>query len=96
MADDNGTAERMEALALQQGKGKGKGGPRGGGGGRRGGGGKGGEPNREVLVSKALSTLLRHKALEAGIDLDSEGYASLDKVVSVSLFYSHEEWQRET
>lgn len=57
---------------------------RGGGGGRRGGrgGGGGGQP-REVLVSKALSKLLRHQAENAGLKLDDGGYAPLDKVVSL-------------
>ncbi|TQN67840.1 TRNA 2'-phosphotransferase 1, partial [Colletotrichum shisoi] len=56
---------------------------RGGGGGRRGGrgGGGGGQP-REVLVSKALSKLLRHQAENAGLELDDGGYASLDKVLA--------------
>ena len=52
--------------------------PRGGGKGKRG----GGAPDREVLISKALSALLRHKASDAGIDLDGEGFARLDQVVS--------------
>lgn len=59
----------------QKGKGKGKGGG-GGGGGRRGG-------NRETQVSKALSRLLRHQAENAGIKLDGEGFAPLDRVVSL-------------
>ncbi|KAI0105412.1 RNA 2'-phosphotransferase, Tpt1 [Nemania sp. FL0031] len=53
---------------------------RGGGGGRRGGGGAGG-PNRQVQISKALSTLLRHQAQNAGIKLDAEGFAPLDRVM---------------
>lgn len=56
--------------------------PRGGGQGKRGGRGGGGAPDREVLISKALSALLRHKASDAGIDLDGEGFARLDQVVS--------------
>ncbi|KAI5859331.1 KptA family-domain-containing protein [Durotheca rogersii] len=56
-----------------------------GGKGARGAGKKGGAPaggrNREVLISKALSTLLRHRALIAGIRLDTEGYAPLDRVM---------------
>jgi 2'-phosphotransferase len=35
-----------------------------------------------VQLSKALSLLLRHQAASAGIKLDGEGYAPLDKVVS--------------
>ncbi|OTA95782.1 hypothetical protein M434DRAFT_68636 [Hypoxylon sp. CO27-5] len=55
-------------------------------GGRGGGTGGGGAPqNREVLISKALSSLLRHQAENAGIKLDAEGYAPLDKVL---------QWQR--
>ncbi|KAI1821347.1 RNA 2'-phosphotransferase, Tpt1 [Xylaria intraflava] len=50
---------------------------RGGGGG--GGGGRG--ASRQVLISKALSTLLRHQAGNAGIPLDSEGFAPLDRVM---------------
>ncbi|KAI0840454.1 RNA 2'-phosphotransferase, Tpt1 [Hypoxylon sp. FL0890] len=75
------TAERMENMAL---RGKGRGGrDRRGGGGR--GGGRGGGQDREVLISKALSSLLRHQAENAGIRLDAEGYAPLDKVL---------QWQR--
>ena len=55
-----------------------KGRGRGGGGGGGGGGGQG----REVQVSKALSRLLRHQAANAGIQLDDEGFARLDAVVS--------------
>ncbi|OAQ99092.1 hypothetical protein LLEC1_08127, partial [Akanthomyces lecanii] len=44
------------------------------GGGRRSGG-------RSSDVSRALSRLLRHQAENAGIKLDSEGYAPLDKVL---------------
>ncbi|KAI8963895.1 KptA family-domain-containing protein [Daldinia sp. FL1419] len=82
MADDEliEAAERMEGMALR-GKGRGgrdrRGGGRGGGGG--GGGGKG--QDREMLISKALSSLLRHQAENAGIKLDDEGYAPLDKVL---------------
>lgn len=48
----------------------------------RGKGGGGGGQGREVQVSKALSRLLRHQAANAGIQLDDEGYAPLDSVVS--------------
>lgn len=51
------------------------------GGGARGGGGGGGQ-DRDVLISKALSTLLRHQAVNAGVELDAEGFARLDHVVS--------------
>jgi hypothetical protein len=45
-------------------------------------GGGGGGQGREVQVSKALSKLLRHQAGNAGIQLDDEGYAPLNSVVS--------------
>lgn len=70
-------------LNLGGGKRGGKRGGRGGRSGGRGGGGRGGGgENREVLVSKALSRLLRHAADEAKLALDSEGYARVDQVVS--------------
>jgi len=76
-----------ETIDHQHGKDRGKG--RAGGGGRagrgHGRGGGGGRGNREMLVSKALSKLLRHQAVSAGIQLDREGYAALDKVVSALL-----------
>ncbi|KAJ0298847.1 hypothetical protein COL5a_011223 [Colletotrichum fioriniae] len=71
------TALAVEDGAQQQKRGGRRGG-RGGGG--RGGGG-GGQP-REVLVSKALSKLLRHQAENAGLTLDEGGYAPLDKVLA--------------
>ncbi|KAI0527789.1 RNA 2'-phosphotransferase, Tpt1 [Xylaria bambusicola] len=37
--------------------------------------------NRGFLISKALSTLLRHQAGNAGIKLDAEGFARLDQVL---------------
>ncbi|KOS17119.1 tRNA 2'-phosphotransferase 1 [Escovopsis weberi] len=46
------------------------------------GGSRGGRLDRQVLVSKALSKLLRHRAAEAGIPLDAEGFAPLDKVLA--------------
>lgn len=53
-----------------------------GGEGRRGRGrGGGGGSNRQVQISKALSQLLRHQAQNAGIQLDAEGFAPLDRVV---------------
>lgn len=54
-------------------------------GGGRGGRGGGGGQSREVLVSKALSKLLRHQAENAGVKLDAEGFAALDEVVSFVL-----------
>jgi 2'-phosphotransferase len=38
--------------------------------------------NREVMVSKALSKLLRHAAEDVGLALDPEGFARVDQVVS--------------
>ncbi|KAI1661565.1 KptA family-domain-containing protein [Daldinia decipiens] len=77
MEDDEfaDAAERMEGVAL---RGKGRGGRD-----RRGGGGRGGAKGqgREMLISKALSSLLRHQAENVGIKLDAEGYAPLDKVI---------------
>ncbi|KAF5134372.1 tRNA 2'-phosphotransferase 1 [Metarhizium anisopliae] len=47
-------------------------------------GGRGGRPEgREVQLSKALSRLLRHQAENAGIKLDEEGFAPLDRVAQV-------------
>ncbi|EFY98705.1 RNA 2'-phosphotransferase domain protein [Metarhizium robertsii] len=44
-------------------------------------GGRGGRPEgREVQLSKALSRLLRHQAENAGIKLDEEGFAPLDRL----------------
>jgi len=63
------------------GQGRGNRGSRGNRRGGRGGSARGVE-NREVLVSKALSKLLRHAANEAGLTLDAEGFAPLDQVVS--------------
>ncbi|KAI6772135.1 hypothetical protein HG530_003093 [Fusarium avenaceum] len=48
----------------------------------RGKGGGGGGQGREVQVSKALSKLLRHQAANAGVQLDDEGYATLDSVLA--------------
>lgn len=57
------------------------------GGGRKGKPGDGGK-QREKQISMALSRLLRHQALNAGIKLDKEGYAPLDRVVSVACYFS--------
>jgi 2'-phosphotransferase len=43
--------------------------------------------NRDVLVSKALSKLLRHDAEKVGLKLDGEGFARCDEVVSFILFF---------
>ncbi|KAI0816331.1 hypothetical protein GGR55DRAFT_231549 [Xylaria sp. FL0064] len=74
--DFQDVADRFEDRA---GGGRGRNRRGGGGGGRRGGGSGG--PNRQVQISKALSTLLRHQAQNAGIQLDAEGFAPLDQVM---------------
>ena len=59
---------------------------RGRGGGSRGGRGSArdrGGLDREVMVSKALSKLLRHAAEDVGLALDAEGFARVDQVVSL-------------
>ena len=85
MADtyDDDAVERVGDLALggQRGGRNARGGGGGGRGGGRRGGGRGGKGDDYVL-SKALSTLLRHQAHAAGIKLDDEGFAPLDRVVS--------------
>lgn len=50
------------------------------------GAGAGGAQKKEKDISRALSRLLRHQATNAGITLDAEGYAPLEKVVSVILW----------
>lgn len=66
-------------------------GERRGGRGGKGGGGGGGGQGREVQISRALSKLLRHQAENAGIPLDGEGFAPLDRVVSAgSLLLGYE------
>lgn len=82
--------DAAEALA-EQFEGRSHGGE-GGNGGKKGGGKQSksagaapsanGGKNREKQISKALSRLLRHQALNAGIVLNKEGYAPLEKVVS--------------
>lgn len=76
--------EEQASLQGQQAKGKKA---RGGHSGARGGGeSAGGGQKRQKDISRALSRLLRHQALNAGIKLDKEGYAPLDKVVSFLSF----------
>ena len=50
----------------------------------------GGRPGqgREVEISKALSKLLRHAAVEEGLELDAGGFAKVDQVVG-PVSYSH-------
>jgi len=46
-----------------------------------------------VVISKALSKLLRHAAEDEGLKLDEEGYARLDLVVSfLFALYLMEGW----
>ncbi|KAH8205819.1 hypothetical protein TruAng_000095 [Truncatella angustata] len=80
------TQDQMETLTLKgkpDGRGRGAGAPRQPK--AAGGGGANDSKHREFLISKALSLLLRHKAAEAGIELDSEGFTRLDKAL---------QWQR--
>ncbi|PBP26600.1 hypothetical protein BUE80_DR002522 [Diplocarpon rosae] len=83
MEDTNKADEQDIADDRRDGEGhnrtRGKGG-RGGRGGQRSGGARG-EMSREVLVSKALSKLLRHAAVEAGLKLDAEGFANVEQVM---------------
>lgn len=76
--DADELAEQFEDKATVRAAGGGRGGRKGAGGGKPGGGGK----QREKQISMALSRLLRHQALNAGIKLDKEGFAPLDRVVS--------------
>ncbi|KAK0722887.1 KptA family-domain-containing protein, partial [Lasiosphaeria miniovina] len=69
--------ERLEDIALSRGGRASRTGRRGRGRGQGGGSGK----SREVALSHALSKLLRHQAASAGIQLDSEGFAPLTKVL---------------
>lgn len=78
-------AEAVDTRHHDKGKGRARG--RGGGGRGTGRGGGGGGASREVLLSKALSKLLRHQAESAGIRLDREGFAPLDRVVSFASFH---------
>lgn len=61
------------------GRGRGRGRGRGGGGGRS-------EPSREVVVSKALSYILRHAAEREGVKIDSHGYANVGDVVRLGTY----------
>lgn len=91
--DDQALAEQVGDAPQQSRKTGG-----GGGGGSRGGkgrsGGGGGGMSRDVQVSKALSKLLRHDAVKAGLELDDEGFASVDQVVSLCfLFFVVGRWK---
>lgn len=84
-AADNLAARFEEQASVQPkqppSKGKNKGAGGGGGGGAE--GGPGAAQKKQKDISRALSRLLRHQATNAGIQLDREGYAPLDKVVSL-------------
>ena len=56
-----------------------RGGFRGGRGGRRGGGSDG----KAVTISKTLSYILRHGALELGLKMRADGYVVLNEVLAV-------------
>lgn len=90
---DDDMASRLEDTALSSSSARGGGGRRGhgkGGRGRGGGGGRGGEGGRgrrEVDLSRALSRLLRHQAGAAGVEVDGEGFARLEGVVSSFFFF---------
>lgn len=44
--------------------------------------GRGQGQSREVLISKAMSLLLRHAAEKEGLKMNAQGYASVADVVS--------------
>lgn len=81
-------AEQLQDAPPQQSRKSG-----GGGGGARGEGSRGekgrsgGGQSRDVQVSKALSKLLRHDAVKAGLKLDDEGFASVGEVVSLCFLF---------
>ncbi|KAH7354384.1 tRNA 2'-phosphotransferase, partial [Plectosphaerella cucumerina] len=77
---DNAHLELEDSAATGQTRRSG-GGRRGGRGGGRG-GGSGKPMDRNVLISKGLSKLLRHQADSAGVKLDAGGWAELDKVLA--------------
>lgn len=79
--------ELVKGSARESKRGKGGGGKQNHGGGKSGKGGGGRTENREVMVSKALSKLLRHAAGDVGLALDTEGFARVDQVVSVLLLF---------
>lgn len=50
--------------------------------GRGGGGGRRRDEDPNVVLSKSLSGVLRHKAKDHGLAMDAEGYVKLDDLVS--------------
>jgi hypothetical protein len=85
MAEDLEPIDRGGKRGARGGRSKTSGASGGGSRGNRAGGSGGGEMNREVAISKALSKLLRHAAVDAGLKLDTEGFARVDQVVSICL-----------
>jgi 2'-phosphotransferase len=85
MAEELDLTDRGGKRGARGGRPKAGGGGGSGSRGNRAGGSGGGEMNREVAISKALSKLLRHAAVDAGLKLDPEGFARVDQVVSIRL-----------
>jgi len=60
----------------------------GGGGNREGkGGGRRPPQTREVMISRALSFLLRHGGRDEGIELDEGGWGNVADVVGLDFFF---------
>ncbi|ELR06423.1 hypothetical protein GMDG_02139 [Pseudogymnoascus destructans 20631-21] len=76
-------ADQLQDAPPPQSRKSGAGGGGGGGGGSRSGKGRsgGGGQSRDVQVSKALSKLLRHDAVKAGLELDEEGFAGVGEAL---------------
>jgi 2'-phosphotransferase len=83
MAEQLDLTDRGGRRGARGGRPKARGGGGGGSRGHKAGGNGGGEMNREIAISKALSKLLRHAAVDAGLRLDQEGFARVDQVVSI-------------
>ncbi|KAL7268991.1 tRNA 2'-phosphotransferase 1 [Rhizina undulata] len=67
-------------------------GSRGGGkrGGRGGGRGRRGDGNSDVLLSKALSRTLRHKAEEEGLAIRPDGFVEVSELLAMQKYKSHQ------
>lgn len=85
MAEDLDLTDRGGRRGARGGRPKAGGRSGSGGRGNRAGGSGGREMNRDVAISKALSKLLRHAAVDVGLKLDPEGFARVDQVVSIFL-----------
>lgn len=71
----------------REGKGEGRRGDKGKGGGVRGGRHGGKNDDRETIVSKKLSYILRHGAKGLGLHMDEKGFVGVEELVSFfSLF----------